>query len=888
MPTINSNHSLAKGLLDLWLFDQRAGQTRSLVRNKEVTHTGSVVPTSGSNYRNGAGAFRQTNGGVKLTSTSDKITLVQSDQLLPLNTVTVVIGSRKTDTTNRASCAFQVDSSTSTTRLSAHLPYSDGTVYFDFGGFSNGSSRVTASGLTFGSDLWVFTTGPRGMEIWQNGILRASNSANPTRATTTANWLLGTGALGGADLAEYDYLGLWNRQLSPTEIKQISSNPYSIFRKPSYTTTAPIATGSSTLPSLVNLAAGIVTFSANSVANLAPLTASGNATGTPLADGSIGLPSLVAAGTANAPFISTGDTSLIQLTASGVAVEKIIAEASTSLSSLVSLGTAIDNLPASGSVSLALLETLSNATVISLSTGTPSLQALTAFAEARTSPSATGTISLAALNAFGEATGTPLASGTASLNAMAASGQALEIISASSTALLTALTASGSASFKYVSSAGISLPKLTSSSQAAYRATFANIYSPLIPPISVTATDDEFADESGSIPSGWTEIDFGSVMAITEDEAGLALTGTNVAGYSAAGMYKAVPAGDFTIWTLVSLSGNALAGTQIAGLALFQDATSSTGDLISLDLKYNNGADTRITRETWTAYNATPTTTFAHNLDLDIQPTHTFLRIRRTGTTYSFDFSTDGVGWMLAATSGTISFTPTHFGLISVNNGSGVTTVARFQFFRYIASDVGTTGSVDGDRFAWGISAAVTLPSLTANAASTVNLVYQSTGNAALSKLNASASGWTSQEIIASGSATLPSLRCFGSVITYTGAIVNPITSIDGVTLTYQPSFAEVIPAKAVTQQMLDGSYIAGKRPFGAIIKVTWGVDVMLTAIEAELVSLRNSSIDHVINFVGPDLNFITYKVEWISDPEFRINTAYLYDSVSISLFERE
>lgn len=83
--------------------------------------------------------------------------------------------------------------------IGSYLPYSDGKVYWDFGGEAEGATRLSVAGLTFSEkDVFIFTTGPRGMEIWQNGILRASNAASPTRTTTTNAWGLraqyGTGA----------------------------------------------------------------------------------------------------------------------------------------------------------------------------------------------------------------------------------------------------------------------------------------------------------------------------------------------------------------------------------------------------------------------------------------------------------------------------------------------------------------------------------------------------------------------------------------------------------------------------------------------------------------------------------------------------------------------
>lgn len=139
----------------------------------------------------------------------------------------IVMAYRKTDATNRASVAIGVGISVADgERLNVHLPWSDGTVYWDYGGTTDAATRVSASGLTFGDDVWVFSTGPMGMQIWQNGILRASNSANPTRTQTTVPLIL------TEDLADIGFAYLYHRQLTPTEARRISFDPYCWMQPP--------------------------------------------------------------------------------------------------------------------------------------------------------------------------------------------------------------------------------------------------------------------------------------------------------------------------------------------------------------------------------------------------------------------------------------------------------------------------------------------------------------------------------------------------------------------------------------------------------------------------------------------------------------------------------
>ena len=224
-----------------------------------------------------------------------------------------------------------------------------------------------------------------------------------------------------------------------------------------------------------------------------------------------------------------------------------------------------------------------------------------------------------------------------------------------------------------------------------------DIWMPDAPPASAGADDDEFADAAGAgAPTGWTEVDHGTTTTVSEEEYGLKLLQATHAGDSIAGVYKAIPSGDFSIVTKVSLAGLAEANFMVGGLALFQDATSSTGDIITHTL-HQDATATAINVESWTAYNAFGAAVQGAVYTVDAGPTHAYLRIRRTGTTYAFDFSSDGIVFQRLH-SGTLAFTPTHYGLVVNNVATGQDVAAIFPFFRYVASDVGIVGVMGGDR----------------------------------------------------------------------------------------------------------------------------------------------------------------------------------------------
>jgi hypothetical protein len=154
--------------------------------------------------------------------------------LLPLNNCTILFGYRKTDATLRSTFAFTLgdwSNWSGTNRFSAHIPWSDGNVYWCFGT----DTCLGASGLTFGDDVWCMNSGPRGQEIWQNGALRASNGSNPTRTSLASTFRLGgifrpvfAGGDIPSDLCEWDFFYLWERQLAIAEIVYLSHYPFDL------------------------------------------------------------------------------------------------------------------------------------------------------------------------------------------------------------------------------------------------------------------------------------------------------------------------------------------------------------------------------------------------------------------------------------------------------------------------------------------------------------------------------------------------------------------------------------------------------------------------------------------------------------------------------------
>lgn len=149
--------------------------------------------------------YRAAAGSTYFGNVQPLVAAMATDIPLPTGPATVVLHYKRLDGTNRAAGAVGLQwTGNHANNFGVTLPWSDGVIYFDYGGFAEGSTRLSMSsaGLTFGDDVWVFTTGARGMEIWQNGIKRASNGGNPTRTAAASYWGLFSTSIYASDFAE--------------------------------------------------------------------------------------------------------------------------------------------------------------------------------------------------------------------------------------------------------------------------------------------------------------------------------------------------------------------------------------------------------------------------------------------------------------------------------------------------------------------------------------------------------------------------------------------------------------------------------------------------------------------------------------------------------------
>jgi hypothetical protein len=220
------------------------------------------------------------------------------------------------------------------------------------------------------------------------------------------------------------------------------------------------------------------------------------------------------------------------------------------------------------------------------------------------------------------------------------------------------------------------------------------VWTPDAPPQIPHEQDSEFDTSSTGSPAGWALFDPSGLSAFTVDQGGLAISQPSTAGTKTAGLYKALAAGDFTVWSRVALMGRR-ASTYRGGILLYEDPTDTAARIYTFGLK-SLATGTQITFERQASWSAAPTLLFTGNVSTS-GITHCYLRIRRNGSSWCFDYSTDGLSWV-TATATSLLFAPDAYGPGFASDAPGTATAARFAFSRFVAADVGETGLMQGDR----------------------------------------------------------------------------------------------------------------------------------------------------------------------------------------------
>jgi hypothetical protein len=222
-------------------------------------------------------------------------------------------------------------------------------------------------------------------------------------------------------------------------------------------------------------------------------------------------------------------------------------------------------------------------------------------------------------------------------------------------------------------------------------------WNPVNPPASANANDDEF--NTGSLSANWTEFDPNSDLTVSVGDVGCKFVQASRAGNNNVGIYKTLPAGNFTIW-MKAITLATLAAYSYASIILWETPTDTSKKLLTVQLHRDATVYAGIEAVEWTNYTTSSSTKLATAETGSRATNHLWIRLRRNGTNYYVDISQDGVGWISANAGAaiTLSFTPSAMGIGSNNGNTGATQTVLFPFFRYLGSDVGAAGIVGGNR----------------------------------------------------------------------------------------------------------------------------------------------------------------------------------------------
>jgi hypothetical protein len=222
---VNPEHPFAKGHLLSVLFNDPQNALPAVL-------WGSVTPRTVTATLSGSISWASNREGSALNF-ADKDARLDLGPDFFGSAATVLLIRRKTDTTLREGNAFGVcNSATGGSELcAAHVPYTDGTVYW-YCGQTFAPYLLTAPGLSFSTapERWVFTAGPQGSSIWQNGVKVATQSSPVFRVPAPASWNVYLNDSGHSsnhgDQQDMNFFGAYDYQWSDDLCQWWSAEPY--------------------------------------------------------------------------------------------------------------------------------------------------------------------------------------------------------------------------------------------------------------------------------------------------------------------------------------------------------------------------------------------------------------------------------------------------------------------------------------------------------------------------------------------------------------------------------------------------------------------------------------------------------------------------------------
>jgi hypothetical protein len=168
------------------------------------------------------------NEGVGLHLDLGEVLSLCTDSIFSTTQATICIIRRKTDAVNRNSALFSNGFNGAPDLFLVTCPWGDGSVNFQFGLFT-----VTVTGLSFSTlipERWIFTAGPNGSSIWQNGIKVGSQSSAVSRTSnnTTVSLNFSFNASGGigSDNQDFNFFMALDEQWPDEICRWWSAEPY--------------------------------------------------------------------------------------------------------------------------------------------------------------------------------------------------------------------------------------------------------------------------------------------------------------------------------------------------------------------------------------------------------------------------------------------------------------------------------------------------------------------------------------------------------------------------------------------------------------------------------------------------------------------------------------
>lgn len=220
---IDWGHPLAQGLLSLWLFNEGGAVPRDAVTG------GSSVKSANPEWKALSDGL-----GIHFAATADYYDIGTATQVCSTTKHTTAVIRRKTDTTFRGSALFGLNlAAPGTKAYGAHVPWSDGTVYWDFGGKAGANRLTWVWTSTTAIERFVFVAGTLGSSIWLNGVRKANQTTAITRASATEVVSINRGTeapIPGGDLQEVFQCITLNHEWTADKVLWWTAEPYAMLR----------------------------------------------------------------------------------------------------------------------------------------------------------------------------------------------------------------------------------------------------------------------------------------------------------------------------------------------------------------------------------------------------------------------------------------------------------------------------------------------------------------------------------------------------------------------------------------------------------------------------------------------------------------------------------